>query len=224
MNTRTQSFLLLLFGGVLIHLATGDALLNYVRPVARPWVLIAGAAIVIVSVVQLVLSSKLTETDVGSRNGWLILMPVLVLLLIAPPALGAFTARRDPVTVAAPPHPDTPFPALTGPSPHQLKLGDFVLRVLWDSARTVTGQNVAIDGFVVEQRPDGFILARLVITCCAADARPLEVLIRSSVHPQPDSWVDVTGSYSGLDPATSELPTLAAGHVTAIPTPANPYD
>ncbi len=38
MTTRTQSFVLLLFGGALLRLASGDALLRYVRPVARPWV------------------------------------------------------------------------------------------------------------------------------------------------------------------------------------------
>jgi len=46
MTSRTQAFVLLLFGGALLRLATTDALLRYVRPVARPWVLLAGAAIV----------------------------------------------------------------------------------------------------------------------------------------------------------------------------------
>jgi hypothetical protein len=45
-NTRTQSFVLLLFGGALLRLATSDALLHYVRPISRPWVLLAGLAFV----------------------------------------------------------------------------------------------------------------------------------------------------------------------------------
>ena len=36
MSTRTQAYLLLLFGGALIRLAVSDLLLRYVRAVARP--------------------------------------------------------------------------------------------------------------------------------------------------------------------------------------------
>jgi uncharacterized membrane protein YcgQ (UPF0703/DUF1980 family) len=56
---------------------------------------------------------------------------------------------------------------------------DFSTRALWDSGRTLAHHDLSLTGFVLKHWPDGFVLARLVITCCAADARPVEVLVRS---------------------------------------------
>ena len=46
-----------------------------------------------------------------------------------------------------------------GPTPHTLKMLEFTTRVLWDAGRTVAGQDVQLTGFVLTQRPDGFVLA-----------------------------------------------------------------
>jgi uncharacterized repeat protein (TIGR03943 family) len=222
-NTRTQSYLLLLFGGALIRLGATDVLLRYVRPIARPWVLAAGIAIVALAILRLVLAHREgTEHGSAIKIGWLLLAPVIVIVVIAPPALGAFTARRAPVSVPVTGHGD--FAPLTGPAPHRLALFDFTTRVLWDSARTVTGQDVALTGFVLNQRPDGFVLARLVITCCAADARAVEVFIHSAEHPAGNDWVTVTGRYAGTDPAEPTFPLIDAATVMAVPAPKNPYD
>jgi uncharacterized repeat protein (TIGR03943 family) len=219
-NTRTQAYLLLLLGGALIRLAVSDLLLRYVRAVARPWVLLAGVAMVVLAVAQLIYARQ--QQDPATRTGWLLLAPVVAIVVIAPPALGSFSASRAPVGVNDQLHKD--FPTLTGPSPHTLKLIDFTTRVLWDAGRTVTGQDVQLTGFVLKQRPDGFVLARLVITCCAADARPVEVYIRTDQHPPQDEWVTVTGTYAGNDPAGPTFPLLAATAIVPVAQPKNPYD
>ena len=220
MNTRTQAFLLLLFGGALIRLAVSDLLLRYVRAVARPWVLLAGVAMVVLAVSQLIHARR--QQHPATRTGWLLLAPVVAIVVIAPPALGSFSASRAPVGVNDQLHKD--FPPLTGPSPHTLKMIDFTTRVLWDAGRTVTGQDVQLTGFVLKQRTDGFVLARLVITCCAADARPVEVYIRTAQHPPADEWVTVTGTYAGVDPVDTTFPLLASTAIVGVAQPKNPYD
>ena len=71
----------------------------------------------------------------------------------------------------------------------------------------------------------GLLLARLVITCCAADARPIEIGIQTAAPTPPvDSWVTVTGTYAGSYPGYTYLPVLKASTVTPVPEPANPYD
>ena len=67
-------------------------------------------------------------------------------------------------------------------------------------------------------------LARLVITCCAADARPVEVEIRSAQRPATGSWLTVTGRYGGVDPAQPTFPVLAARTLTAVRQPTDPYE
>jgi uncharacterized repeat protein (TIGR03943 family) len=223
MNIRTQGFVLLLFGGALVRLGISDALLRYVRPAARGWVLAAGGSLLLVAVLRLVQTRRDgVEHAPAERVGWLVLAPVIAILIIAPPALGSFTANRTPVAVVAAGQRD--FPALTGAVPHQLALLDFTTRAVWDAGRTLAHQQVALTGFVLSSQPDGFMLARLVITCCAADARPVEVLIRSALRPAANSWVRVVGKYSGVHSALAALAILSANSVTGIGEPANPYD
>lgn len=222
-NNRTQAYLLLLFGGALLRLGLSDLLLRYVRPAARIWVLLAGLALLSLAIGRLVQAHRARLAGGPAiRTGWLLVAPVVAILIVTPSALGSFSAVRAPIGVPSDEHKD--FPALTGPAPHQLGMLDFTTRVLWDAGRTVAGQNVQLTGFVLAGRPDGFVLARLVITCCAADARPVEVEIRADQAPARDTWLRVTGRYAGVDPAQSSFPVLTATSVTAIKQPTNPYD
>ena len=225
MNTRTQSFVLLLFGGALVRLGVSDLLLRYVRPVARPWVLLAGLTLLLLAAVRLVQAHRAGADRLPAvRTGWLMVAPVVAILVIAPPALGAFSANRTPVALTNATTGSGSFPALAGSSPHRVGMLDYATRVLWDAGRTVTGQQVRLTGFVLADRPDGFVLARLVITCCAADARPIEIIVHSTMHPATDTWLDVTGTDAGVDPDQPTFPVLRAAAVTTVPAPANPYD
>ena len=106
-----------------------------------------------------------------------------------------------------------------------MKLIDFAVRALWDDGRTLQGRNVELIGFVLRPRTGGFLLSRLVITCCAADARPVDIAIDSAAAvPAQGTWVTVLGHYAGLAPGDSTLPALSAQAVTLISPPTNPYD
>ena len=231
MSARCQSFVLALFGAALIRLAATDALLRYVRPVARPWVLLAGAGIVAVVVWSLADATRSPSLaadghDRGgvSRMAWLVVAPVVAVLVIAPPALGAYAAARVPIT--APPPSARGFPPLrasTGPTP--VTLLDFYARSAFDGGATLAGHRVELTGFVLRGEPDGFRLARLVITCCAADARAVVVRVRSpAAAPRPDAWVKVIGTYAGTSAAEPTVPVLRAETVTPVSAPDNPYD
>ena len=78
MNKKTQCFLLLLFGGALIRIGVGDLLTRYVKPSARPWVITAGIAIVLVAVVGLVAGRDAARAGSGTRVSWLIFAPIAV--------------------------------------------------------------------------------------------------------------------------------------------------
>ena len=244
MNARTQSFVLLLFGGALLRLSPSDALLRYVRPVSRRWVFLAALAFIALALWGLVagrfgkiLRPGDEETgqiggDEGadahghsgaSRAGWLVLAPVVAILVIAPPALGSFSASRVPATVAKPA--SSQFAALPKGNPVPLQLIDFAARAVWDDGRTLTGHDMALTGFVLRADSGGFVLSRLVITCCAADARPIDIGVRhSGAAPAVGTWVTVTGGYGGVAPDDATLPLIDATTVTVIRPPTNPYD
>lgn len=135
----------------------------------------------------------------SGRSHWLLLIPAVALLLIAPPALGASAAvASSPVQVVPRDSPAAapkqwPFPPLpTDPAPNA-PVVDLVNRALLDSNHSLDGREVTISGFVIcpkdlEQRhPDTTEadLARVVITCCVADARYVRVSNQIGAEVQP---------------------------------------
>lgn len=105
MRRETQHVLLLLLGGALLRIAVDDTFLRYVRPSHR-WLLIgAGAVMVVGAVVALSRDARGARTDdahdhpgVERHVPWLLLVPVLVIALVAPPALGADTPQPASTT------------------------------------------------------------------------------------------------------------------------------
>jgi uncharacterized repeat protein (TIGR03943 family) len=222
-NTRTQGYLLLLFGGAVLRLGFSDLLLRYVKPASRPWIVLAGADLLVLAVAHLLQARRgRIQDDRGTGTAWLLIAPVVAIVVIAPPALGSFSANRAPAIADTQVHRE--FPALRDSSPHRLRMLDFTARVLWDAGRTVSAQDIQLTGFVLKQRPDGFVLARLVISCCAADARPVEVVVRSDRHPAADSWLTATGRYDGTIRQQRTFPVLHAESIQPVKQPTNPYD
>lgn len=222
MNARLQAALLLVFGAALLRLAVGDVLLRYVRPGARPVVIAAALALVLVSAASLLRRAGAEASGThGSRATWLLLGPVLAIALVAPPALGVLTASRPPTT---PPRPAAGFAPLPDGEPVSIRLPDVVLRTVWHAGGTLRGRTIRVIGFVARSTRRGFVLARLVITCCAADARPYDIDVTSRDRAPPTgAWVAVTGRYAGAGPDGAVVPAVRASSVVAVPQPANPY-
>lgn len=234
MSSRTQSLLLLLFGVALLRLGTTDLLLRFVKESARPFVVAAGAVMVLLAVWSLVASARGTPAPAvdeqpdehghgsASRSAWLIVLPVIAVLVIGPPALGRYTVnQRDPV---APVAVDEQFAPLPAGDPVRMKLFDFALRAASDARASLAGRTVQLDGFVADRAAGRFTLARLVITCCAADAAPVTVSVRTPQQLPLNTWVRVTGRYAGHQDGNADVPVLRAASVTPIAAPTEPYD
>ncbi|MFB9338849.1 TIGR03943 family putative permease subunit [Actinoplanes octamycinicus] len=135
------------------------------------------------------------------RVGWLLLLPVLGLLLISPPALGSFAAgQAGSVGPAA----ASDYPPLPAGDPVEVSLLDYASRAVFDGGKSLAGRNVKLTGFITPG-PDGKpMLARMVLTCCAADGRPIKIgLTGAPIDAPADAWVQVIGVYStqiGTDP------------------------
>ena len=198
----------------------------------------------------------------GSKAPWLILVPVLVLLLVAPPALGADAVARNATSqglagmdvVNQPAGADQQtsgggykfndgsgsaedssgsrrtmhFPALDGTNP-ELGLKDFILRALYDADYSVQDTPVTVTGFVApagDGFSDGYTIARMVISCCAADANPMQLHIAGDAPLPPNTWVQAVIS---LVPDTATLdngyvPTVTITSMQTVPQPDDPYE
>jgi uncharacterized repeat protein (TIGR03943 family) len=162
------------------------------------------------------------EQSAGSRAGWLVLAPVIAIAVVSPPALGALTADR---AASAPPRPTAALPPLPDVVPVPIRVSDLVIRSYWGHGRSLRGRVVQVVGFVRRSTEHGFVLTRLVITCCAADAERDDVEIRSAGPAPPrDAWVAVTGRFGGMSPADEFTPLLIATSVRPVAAPDDPYE
>ena len=228
MRRETQHVLLVLLGGALLRIAADDTYLRYVRPSHRWLLLGAGAVIVVLAVVALVrdLRGRAPESDHGGAERqvpWLLLAPVLVIALVAPPALGADSVNRAGARNAVVSDGDV-FSAL--PVNAELTVAEFAQRAAWDTTGSLDGREVTLTGFAV-RRGAAVELARLTIACCAADARPNRVrLVGDLGDPPQDTWLRIRGTVQtgSATAATGYVPAMTVAAAEVVDAPPDPYE
>jgi uncharacterized repeat protein (TIGR03943 family) len=200
-----------------------------------------------------------------SKAPWLILLPVLVLLLVAPPALGADAVARNAssqglagydVVVQEPAgskdgaggsaggykfndgsgsaedskgsRRTMHFPALEGTDP-SMTIKEFVLRALYDADNSVQDTAVTVTGFIApagDGYTSGYTIARMVISCCAADANPMQLHIAGDAPLPSNTWVNAVVTVVP-DTATLDngyVPTVTLSSMTTTNQPDDPYE
>ena len=233
MRRETGNVLLLLAGGALVKITMDGTYLRYVKPTAEPWVLAAGVIMIglaTVAIAREVLAGSGRPCDDGHHHSgrwmWLWLLPVLAIFLIAPPALGADSVLRAGNRVAPSVVRAGAFAALPRGAVVPIAMGEFITRSVW-SAASLLGRTVALTGFVVHDNGTDYV-ARLVITCCAADATPMKVALtgRQAGQLSNDQWIQVTGMLrpSSATEANGYTPTMIVSALTTVDAPANPYE
>jgi uncharacterized repeat protein (TIGR03943 family) len=226
----TQHVLLVLLGGALLRIAADDTHLRYVKPAHR-WLLVAaGAVMVVLAVVALARDRRDGTRPDGHDHGtaerhvpWLLLAPVLVIALVAPPALGADAVARAGPRNAVVQDADV-FPPLADGA--ALTVAEFVQRAAWDTTGSLDGREVTLTGFAV-RRGAAVELARLTIACCAADARPNRVrLVGDLGDPPADTWLRVRGTVQpgSATAATGYVPAMTVASVDVVDAPPDPYE
>ncbi|MGK5440501.1 TIGR03943 family putative permease subunit [Micromonospora sp. URMC 105] len=159
---------------------------------------------------------------------WLLILPALGLLLVTPPALGAYAAGQAGTALST--RQESDYPPLPDGDPATTTLFDYAARALFDNGRSIGDRRVQLTGFIAPG-PDGQpILARMILSCCAADGRPVKLGMAGEVPTGlgNDTWVQVTGRYTdrlGRDPVNDEeIPYIHVESWQQVPAPANPYE
>ncbi|WP_244876145.1 TIGR03943 family putative permease subunit [Winogradskya consettensis] len=167
--------------------------------------------------------------DHEPRIGWLLILPVLGLLLVTPPALGSYAAGQAGSVLTAQ-NSDSDYAALPAGDPVDVTLLDYASRAVFDAGRSLTGRHLRLTGFVTPG-PDGQpMLARMVLSCCAADGRPIKVGLAGEgpAGVAADTWVQIIGTYSdkvGTDPVNNaKVPFLQVTSWQEITPPKQQYE
>ena len=197
MNREAQSVVVVLLGGLLLSVTASGRFTSYVKPGFEPLLWIAGVVLVLVGLLSLILMvrddrRRALAGEHGdehlhepgheghdhdrSKSPWLILAPVIVLLVMAPPALGADSLARnsgsqavaglEPVDTSnsrndgsgfaasagavgrdADGRPIMQFDPLAEGAP-EVTFKEFILRALYDPEESVVTTPVTVTGFV----------------------------------------------------------------------------
>lgn len=229
MNRLAQSALLFLLGATLLHAGTTDLYLRYVKSGLRPLVLLAGAVLIATAAATLWYERRRTKTVVHHhepRISWLLALPVLALILVAPPALGSYSAAHTGTALTKP----FGFPDLPADGPLRLGVADYAGRAIYDKGRSLRNRELKITGFVTLDRSGTPYLVRMGLNCCAADAQPVKIALTGDVPPvlSPDTWLEITGRYTPRrtkDPVNNgPIPYVEVTGSRPVPTPRDPYD
>jgi uncharacterized repeat protein (TIGR03943 family) len=249
-----QGGLLTALGAMGIRLVLSRQFLRFIRPGMKVPLLLAAVMLTVLGVATLLRAWRPSHRDADAAHpdasdshaghdhadgkgpgvGWLLALPLAVLLLVEPTSLGAYAANRQAVkttrlaqaqNVNFDPLPDE----VDGRVP--LTLTDFSERGLYDSKEGLTGVPVRLVGFVNHDpaAPGGFFLTRFKIACCAADAYPVQVVLVGDAGQWPDdTWLTVDGVWKPTEIAPDSKDalraTLTVQKVKKMTTGPDPYE
>jgi uncharacterized repeat protein (TIGR03943 family) len=250
-NRQAQAVVLFLVGAAVLRAGFTDLYLRYVKEGLRPLLLAAGVILIVVSIATVWYERRQSQATRGKtqkthgspaepeqqedggghthrepRISWLLVLPLLALILVAPPAAGSYSAGRSGTALKPPPG----FPALpAGQSTLQLSVLDYASRVVYDHGRALDHRRIKMTGFISVDSSGKPYLTRMVLNCCAADAQPVKVGLSGRTLPvvAPDTWLEVTGTYTDKkikDPASKGvIPFIDVSRAKRVPAPKDPY-
>jgi uncharacterized repeat protein (TIGR03943 family) len=236
-NRQAQAVVMLLLGAVVVKASLTDTYLRYVKHGLQPLLIIGGGLLVAMGALALWyevrdLASSTKDSHHEHREPrvtWLLVLPVVALLLVAPPALGSYTAAQSGSILAAQSSTSDYGPLPPG-DPVPIGLLDYASRAVFDQGRSLRGRDLQLSGFITLGPQGQPMLARIVVACCAADGRPIKVGLTGNI-PQgvpANTWIQVIGGYTATtstDPINGAVvPYLQVSTWQQIDEPAEPYD
>jgi uncharacterized repeat protein (TIGR03943 family) len=223
-----QGVVLLLLSVVIFRVTLGGSYVYYVKEAMKPLLLASATLLLIlgaVSVWQVWRGQEEHDDGHGhaglSRAAWLIVLPVLVVFVVAPRPLGAFTAARQLASGPVVVQPAELLPLPPG-DPVDLPISDYITRADWGQGTTLRDREVRLTGFVMPNPEGGWWVTRLGLSCCAADALSWRVKVIGAPELPADTWVEVTGRWVAM--GEGQEPAIEATGVVQIEQPNNPYE
>ena len=235
MSRESENTLLLLIGLATGMITITGAFTRYVKPALMPWLYVTAAVLIGLALAAMIDDvRRRANHECHQRHShanlvtWLLLLPVVVLIFITPPALlpQASVPSVRTVPTEALRRPFAPLPAGRAP---EVPIPSVMLRAAQDSAGTLNDRLITVVGFTVHDG-DAVGLGRLVVMCCAADAQLAQVHLGGALAAEarryPEyTWLRAEGIVQP-GPAngdSSVIPTLEVAALAEIEPPEDAY-
>ncbi|ORW29841.1 hypothetical protein AWB91_20750 [Mycobacterium paraense] len=240
MTRETENTVLLVVGISIVMITITGEFTRYVKPGLLPW--LVASAVLLIGLALLAMLRDIRRggppiSDQGDDHGhehshrrgivWLLVVPIVALCFVTPPALRPSAAAPSVASVSNDVL-NRAFPPLPPGRAPELSLPEVLMREAQDTSGSLKDRPITVTGFVLNEA-QGVDLGRVVIICCAADAQLARIHLGGPAAAQaaglPDNtWLRVEGEVPPRQPNSAKIPTLQATVVTRIDAPANPYD
>lgn len=232
MSRESENALLLLVGVGTAMITASGAFTRYVKASLMPWLYVSAAVLIVIALVAIVDDVRRPGGhhghDHSGRATWLLVIPVVVLVFITPPALRP-EAGVPSVSAVSTEALRRPFPPLSaGPAP-EVSIPNVMIRAAQDSSGSLDGRTITVIGFTIHDG-ESVDLGRFSVLCCVADARLARIHLRGAgagpARSYPEyTWLRVEGTVlpGRADGDSSAVPTMDAATITEIDAPADVY-
>jgi len=242
MSRETENTVLLLVGISIVIITVSGVFTRYVKPGLLPWLAVSAVVLIGLALIAIIgdirrggpRKGESSHGDHGHEHShrtgivWLLVVPILVLMFVAPPALRP-SAAAPSVTSVSNDVLNRAFPPLPPGRAPEVSLPEVLMREAHDTTGSLTNRTITMTAFVLNET-QGVDLGRVVIICCAADAQLARIHLRGpaagGAAGLPDNtWLRVEGRVipAPQQPNSDRIPTLQATAVTRIDAPPNPY-
>jgi len=158
-----------------------------------------------------------------------IFIPIIIGLLMPAQPLSVETALTRGTALALESKAVSAFDIFTT-NPESRNLIEWV-RVLTANPEpdTYKGQKVNIEGFLIYPKdfPNEVYISQFIISCCAADARPISLSVNKNklfdTYKEGD-WIRLEGVFDVLENSYERRVLIQANKITRITTPKDPYE
>ncbi|MCC6643220.1 TIGR03943 family protein [Candidatus Peregrinibacteria bacterium] len=216
-----------------------NKLTYYIHP-DYVWMTVASSLLLLMVLVFVVVSLGFREKGRGLSAGLLknparlllIILPLLLFLVFQPRTLSsqAFDSRSSGLGNELVLSRNDSKPSAFVINTEKRELIDWIrLFAQSDKPEDFVSLKAKVSGFVSrdEALPEGyFTIARYVISCCAADARPVGILVKydpSKFNLKTDQWIELKGHFVVEEIAGEKKPVLELVEYQEIAVPDNPY-
>jgi len=194
----------------------------------RPMLVLATSLLVLFLLAVLMRRGSAGATDSPARtcaHAAVLLVPLLYMVPVQGQQLGSYTASQRNFAQAT--MPEQPGSS-AGPVSSRPPGGSLTIAELLSDFQRQRGHTVITEGMAYQSAklpPGHFVLMRFMVWCCAADARPIGVVVASADADsfENDTWVRVEGEAVAECVDGRDLPCIRAVHIEKIERPKMPY-
>jgi putative membrane protein len=237
MSRETENTVLFLLGISIVMITASGAFTRYVKLGLLPWLVASAVLLIALALVAMLGDIRRGGPRTGDQDSdhghphrtgivWLLVVPIVVLGFVTPPALRP-SAAAPSVTSVSNDVVNRAFPPLPPGRAPEIPLPEVLMREAQDTTGSLINRPITVTGFVLNEA-HGVDLGRIVIICCAADAQLARLHLGGPVAAEAaglpeNTWIRVEGDVAPRQSNSAAIPTLQTTRVTRIDAPPNPY-